>query len=449
MKLEHELILQQEQNLVLTPELKQAIELLQFNSQELKEYIENEVQENPLLEIDESKSDQVDWQEFIKSQDKNNHYSREYNSNSDQEDYNYSNFVSYNPSLKEVLLLQVNVLDLDKEELKIAYFIVEHIDGNGYLTSDLEDLSRELNADLEDLTRILELIQAFDPLGVGARDLKESLKIQLEYYGIYDEKVHKVVEEHLKDIGNNNLNRICQSLDLEIEDVKEICKVIKKLNPKPGQEYGNNDSIRYILPDASIKKVDGEFRVFLNEDTAPRLNINTFYRDMILREEDKKTIDYLTKKLDSALWVIRTIEQRKDTIYKVLTAIVKFQNDFFEKGEKYLKPLTLKDIAKEIDMHESTVSRVTTDKYVQTPQGLFEFKYFFSGALASNKGEVSSKSIQHRIKMLIDNEDKSRPYSDQKIADYLNEKGIDISRRTVAKYRDEMGILSSMKRKSF
>lgn len=448
MKLGHELILQQSQKLILTPELQQAIELLQFNNQELREYIENEVQENPMLEIEEKSREDIDWKEYFEKEERKN-FSNQYDIDRDNSDYNYSNFVSYNPSLKEVLLLQLNVLNISKEDLKIGYFIIEHLDINGYLTLEIEEISNQLEVLSSDVLEILRKIQKFEPIGVGARSLEECLKIQLEDLEIFDEKIHKVVEEHLEDIGNNNLNKICNDVNSEITEVKEICKIIKKLNPKPGQEYGNNESIKYIQPDATIKKVNGEYIVSLNEESSPRLNINNFYKDMILSQQDKKTTEYLNKKLDSALWVIRTIEQRKNTILKVLKAILKYQIDFFEKGEQYLKPLTLKDIAKEIDMHESTVSRTTNGKYVQTPQGLFEFKYFFSSSISSDDGDMSSKSIKYKIKRLIDREDKKKPYSDQKIANILNKEGIDISRRTVAKYRDEMEILSSMKRKSF
>lgn len=449
MKLGHDLTLEQTQKLILTPELKQAIELLQFTNLELKEYIENEIQENPMLEFENNKieyEDKVNWKEYLEKQSYRDYSQGE---KKDYSNFDYSNMVSYNPSLKETLLLQLNVLDISLEDLAIGHFIIEHIDNNGYLDSSIETIRDDLKISEAKILEVLEMIQKFEPSGVGARSLNESLEIQLRELKVEDENVYKVVRHHLEDIGNNRLIKISRDLGLTMEETKEVCKLIKKLNPKPGQEYGGHDRVRYILPDASIDYVDGQYIVTVNDITAPRLNINEFYKNMITQEKDENATKFLNKKLDSAMWVIRTIEQRRNTIYKVLNAILKFQIDFFDYGEQHLKPLTLKDIADEIEMHESTVSRATNGKYVQTPRGLFEFKYFFSSSLSSLEGDVSSKSIKHKLRDIISEENKKRPYSDQKLADLLNQEGIDISRRTVAKYRDEMEILSSTKRRRF
>ena len=373
MKLGHDIILTQQQKLVLTPELRQAIELLQFTTQELKEYIDNELQENPLLEREkeeqeyESLDDSVNWKEYIE-RDRNTTYTEE-QIDRDQKDYDFTNFVSYNPQLRETLYLQLNVLDIDIEELKIGHFIIENIDNSGYLETSTESISNELNVDIELVEEVLEMIQGFEPSGVGARDLKESLIIQLEELKIYDEKVYIVVENHLNDLGDNKLRKISQELDISLEETQEIFDIIRNLNPKPGQKFASEDRVKYITPDAYIRKIDDEYIVILNDSTAPRLNINSFYKSMLTQKKDETATKYLSERLDSAMWIIKTIEQRRMTILKVLNAILKFQLDFFEKGERFLKPLTLKEIAEEIDMHESTVSRTTNGKYVQIGLG--------------------------------------------------------------------------------
>lgn len=452
MKLGHELILSQTQKLVLTPELRQAIELLQFTNQELKEYIDNELQENPMLEREqeetyESLDDEINWKEYIEQNRNSGYVSEEIDRN--QKEYDYTNFVSYNPELKETLLLQLNVLDIDKKELEIGHFLIESLDESGYFKSSIDRIAKLFYTKEENVERILEMIQTFEPNGVGARDLEECLIIQLEEKGIEDELVYTVVKDHLKDIGENKLRKISDELDITLEETQKICDIIKTLNPKPGQEYGSKDRVKYITPDASIKKIDGKYTVILNDITAPRLNINNFYKNMLTQKNDKNATKYLSERLDSAMWVIKTIEQRRNTILKVLNAILKFQIDFFEKGEKYLKPLTLKEIAEEIDMHESTVSRTTNGKYVQTDRGLFEFKYFFSSALTTSSGDISSTSIKSYIEDIILEEDKKKPHSDQAISNILKEKGVKISRRTVAKYRDELEIPSSTRRRRY
>lgn len=452
MKLGHELILSQTQKLVLTPELRQAIELLQFTNQELKEYIDNELQENPMLEREQDETyssldDEINWKEYVEKNMSSNNVREETDRN--QKEYDYANFVSYNPQLRETLLLQLNVLDIDRESLEIGHFLVENIDDNGYLTGSLENIAKDLDKSLEKVERVLDMIQTFDPVGVGARDLRECLTIQLEEMEVEDDIIYSVVESHLEDIADNRLRKISDELDLTIEETQEICDVIKKLNPKPGQEYGSAERVKYITPDAYIKKVNGDYVVILNDITAPRLNINNFYKNMLTQKSDKNATKYLSERLDSAMWVIKTIEQRRNTILKVLNAILKFQLDFFEKGEKFLKPLTLKEIAEEIDMHESTVSRTTNGKYVQTDRGLFEFKYFFSSSIASLDGDISSTSIKSYIEDIIDGENKKKPYSDQAISDMLKARGVKISRRTVAKYRDELEIPSSTKRRRY
>ena len=453
MKLGQDLIITQQQKLILTPELRQAIELLQFTTLELKEYIDNELEENPLLEREkeeqefESLDDEVNWKEYIEKTSDDYYPSNEMDR--EQKDYDFTNFVSYNPQLRESLFLQLNVQDIDKKELTIGHFIIENIDDNGYLELSTNEIAEFLNVSEDIVENVLAIIQKFEPIGVGARNLKESLLIQLDDLLVEDENLYKIVNNHLEDLGENRIKKIAQELELSLEETQKLIDIIRTLNPKPGQQFSSEDRIKYIIPDAYVRRIDDKYVVILNDSTAPRLNINNFYREMLTQEKDLKSKKFLSEKLDSAMWIIKTIEQRRMTIYNVLNAIVKFQLDFFDNGEKYLKPLTLKEIAEEIDMHESTVSRTTNGKYVQTDHGLFEFKYFFSSSLNTNDGEISSTSIKSYIEEIISNEDKKKPLSDQAISEILKSKGIEISRRTVAKYRDELEILSSSKRRRY
>ena len=459
MKLGYNLTLEQTQKLIMTPELRQAIQLLQFTSLELNQYLKDQIQENPMLDmanidekhenIDEYDKDreEIDWKEYIEQYDDIS-YRPQIDKN--PEEYNYENFVTESQSLREYLLFQLNVLKIDEDDRKIGEMLIENIDENGYLMGELDQISLDLGVENKKVENVLQIIQTFDPLGVGARNLKECLLIQVREDGYIDPYVELLIKDYLEDIGNNRLSKISKELNIDLKEVQFICDYIKTLEPKPGRAY--NDScgeVKYITPDATIEFVDGEYIILLNDVTGPRLNINNFYRDLIRQKGDSNATKYLTEKLNSAMWIIRSIEQRRQTIYNVIESILKFQMDFFEKGEIGLKPLTLKEVAEDIDMHESTISRATNGKYVQTPRGLYELKYFFTAGLSSDKGDMSSTGIKALIKDLIDREDKKKPYSDQKITDILKEKGIEISRRTVAKYRDELEIPSSSIRKRY
>ena len=459
MKLSYNLNLEQSQKLIMTPELRQAIELLQFNSMELKEYITNELEENPMLEFKESTSDsldnpeqdkkeEVDWKEYIEKQNDNSYSPQQVDKN--PEDYNYESFVTDTPTLNDHLMFQLGISKISLEDHKIGEYIIQHIDDNGYLQISLEEISNNKNIKMVKLEEILNIIQKFEPLGVGARNLKECLLIQIREEKELDPNIEKIIENYLDDLGHNRIQKISKELDIDLNRVQEICDYIKKLEPKPGRSFsGNMDEIRYITPDAAIQHIEGEFKVVLNDIAGPRLNINDYYKRLMKADNDDKTTEFLNNRFNRALWVIRSIEQRRDTIRKVIESILKFQMDFFLEGEKSLKPLTLKDIAEDIEMHESTVSRTTNGKYVQTPRGLFELKYFFSSGLEGRDGEMSSTSIKSIIKDIIDNEDSKKPYSDQKLSDLLKIKDINISRRTVAKYRDELNIPASSMRKRF
>lgn len=459
MRLGYDLTLEQSQKLVMTPELRQAIQLLQYTSLELNEYLEKQLESNPLLEIESppddhenieeitKENDEIDWKEFVDSYED---FSYTGPRDKKENEVNYDGFVTQSSSLKEHLYLQLGLNFSNGLDKSIGEFIIENIDQNGYMITTIEDICDELNISVEVGEKVLQQIQNFDPVGVGSRTLEECLVIQLKEKKIENEKIYMVVENYLEDVAHNRLNKISKELNIELKEVQDICDFIKKLEPKPGRAFSvESEEVKYIKPDITLQEVDGEYVIILNDITGPRLNINKFYRELISNSDDENATTFLTDKLNSALWIIRSIEQRRMTIYNVVKSILKFQGEFFKKGEKALKPLTLKDVAEDIEVHESTVSRATSGKYIQTPRGLFELKYFFTTGISSNKGDISATSIKAQIKDLIEDEDPKKPYSDQQIANILNAKSIDISRRTIAKYRDEMDIPSSSLRRRY
>jgi RNA polymerase sigma-54 factor len=460
MKLGYNLALEQVQKLVMTPELRQAIQLLQFTSQELNEYLEKQIEENPMLDVEKSEEEydniddyakereEIDWKEYIGKYDDVS-YKPQRDKNA--KEYSYENFVSYSPSLRENLLFQLNVSEIDEKDIEIGEILIENIDENGYLVATVEQIALDLGVLDGDVENVLYTIQTFEPLGVGARNLKECLLIQIREDKNKNPYIRKVIEEYLEDVANNRLLKISKELNIELKEVQEICDYIKTLEPKPGRSFNSSSNgVKYITPDATIEFIDGEYIILLNDVTGPRLNINNFYKELMRQEKDSSATEFLTEKLNSAMWIIRSIEQRRITIYKVVESILKFQIDFFNIGERGLKPLTLKEVADDIGVHESTVSRATNGKYVQTPRGLYELKFFFSSGLSSNRGgDVSSTSIKSVIRDIIEEENIRKPYSDQQISNILKEKGISISRRTVAKYRDELEIPSSSMRRRY
>jgi len=459
MRLGFELTLEQSQKLIMTPELRQAIQMLQFTSQELTQYLEKQMETNPLLEIESkesneesidahtNKQDDIDWKEYIGQYDD---ISYKNFSNKEDKEYAFENYIATETSLKDHLLFQLHLALFDEKEKEIGEFIIESIDKNGYLNNSLEDLSRILNVNQLQVESVLSIIQTFDPIGVGARDLKECLMIQLKANNIEDPNAYLIVENHLEDLGQNRISKISKELNLNLKSIQVICDLIKSLQPKPGSGFAHvSDEIKFIASDVSLQYIDGEYVILVNDITAPRLTISSFYKELLSRTEDQNITEFLTQKLNSAMWMVKSIEQRRSTIYKVVEAIVKFQQDFFDKGRKSLKPLTLKEVADYIGVHESTVSRATSGKYIQTPRGIYELKFFFSSGVSSDDGGIAATSIKSMIKELIDKEDAVKPFSDQQIVNMLKEKNIIISRRTVAKYRDELRIPSSSGRRRF
>ncbi|MCD6435832.1 MAG: RNA polymerase factor sigma-54 [Clostridiales bacterium] len=448
MKMNYGLNLIQTQKLVLTPELRQAIEILQYNSLELNDHIKSEMMENPLLEtVEDVSTKDIDLNIFSKK-----YFSGDYYEKIDYEEKeDYVNIIPQTDSLINHLEFQLQFTVLNDEKRKIALFLIENINDNGYLKYDEEHVIKRFKVSIGEIEEIVQTIQTFEPVGVGARNIRECLLIQLEYLSPEDDLPILIVKDYIDDLASNRLLNIAKSLDRSIIEVQNAVDFIRKLEPKPGRLYSSMKGNRYIKPDVTIMKIDGEYTIVVNDYTAPKLRISRYYKELMEKKTlDPKVKEYIQKKIQSSLYLIKSIEQRKSTIYKVVEAIIDYQGEFFSKGRMYLKTMTLKDIAETIDVHESTVSRAVSGKYLQSPSGLYELKYFFQSGVNTLYGEgVSSETIKMSIKEMIDKENPTKPISDQQISNELNLLGIKISRRTIAKYRDDMGISGSSKRKRF
>jgi RNA polymerase sigma-54 factor len=355
------------------------------------------------------------------------------------------------PSLGEHLEWQLQVTDLAPRGIEIASWIIGNIDDRGFLRSTIEELARQAGAEEAEVEKVLKAIQSLDPVGVAARDLRECLMLQLKAKRIRDPLVLVIVDEHLDLLQKRDFRSLTRLTGATLREVAAAAEVVGKLEPRPGRGFGGDDPV-YITPDIYVYKIGDEFHVLLNEDGLPKLKINSTYRNVLSREGSKdlerETKNYVQDKVRSAMWLIKSIHQRQRTIYKVMQSIIRFQLEFFEHGVSHLKPLNLRDVADDIEMHESTVSRVTTNKYVHTPQGILELKYFFNSSIGRVNGDaMASESVKERIRKVIVAEDPMRPMSDQRIAEMLNAANIDIARRTVTKYREAMNILSSTKRR--
>ena len=459
MSLEYGLTIEQTQKLSMTPELIQAIQILQYNNEELNEYIKNELLENPLLEIEKEREssdssninidelrDKVAESGYDADSFTDNDYPTDYTSN-----HSYENYVSFRYSLIEHLLLQLQLTGMDEEHARVGRFLIHNIDDDGYLTVQLKDVARVMDADMSTVKESLLIVQSFDPPGVGARTLCESLMIQLRQKGALTEDMEKVLCSHLDDIASNRITLIAKELGKTEKEVQQLTDIIKSLEPRAGRAYDPDRTVKYVIPDVVVEKSGEDYKVSNNDGGIPTLMVSSYYKSIKCEEEkDPELGKYLNERMNSALWLIKSIEQRKQTISKVAAAIVDYQKEYFDKGEHFLKPLTLKQIADMVGVHESTVSRAINGKYMQTGRGVLEMKYFFTSGVKSDEGEdLSSNSIKAKIKSIVGGENSGKPFSDQKIVELLNEEGIEISRRTVAKYRDALGILPSSKRKRF
>ncbi len=466
------------QQLVMTPQLQQAIKLLQLSRLELTELLQQEIEQNPALEevtqddqpdkklelddpepiaankenpvrevtIEEKVRSDTDWENYINEY---NSTGRLYAETESKEAPNFEAFVSSKQTLDDHLKWQLMLQGLEEAEIQIGKIIIGNLNRDGYLCVTVEEIAEESGFSVELVKKTLERLQSFDPPGVCARDLTETLLIQVAQLGIESTVVTDIIKYHLKTLENRNIKKIAKALHVSLDDIRAAVKIIQHLEPKPGRRF-NTEECSYITPDIYVYKYDDDFKIVMNDDGLPKLRINRYYKNAVAKGSKipKETKNYLNEKMQSASWLIKSIHQRQKTIYLVMESILKFQKEFFEKGIACLRPLILRDIAEDIEMHESTISRVTTNKYVYTPQGLFELKYFFNSSIERSVGEsLASESVKDKIKTLIDKEDPDNPLSDEKLSSILKESNILIARRTVAKYRKMLDILPSSKRK--
>ncbi|WP_428865422.1 RNA polymerase factor sigma-54 [Clostridium sediminicola] len=452
--MEFDLRLTQEQKLIMTQQMQMSVKILQMSNFEIQNYIDKELQENPVLEAEakaKKSEEEVNYKELIKYLDEDYNYSNKNYYVNNEEEVSPFNFISAKKSLKEYLEEQVIDLKLSRYERYLCMYIIEDIDSRGYLFSDKQSLAEELNIGVEVIEKTLDIIQNLDPTGIGAQDLKECLKIQLRALSYDEEDLYTIVDEYLELIADNKYNVLAKKLNVSNKKAQEYGDIIKTLEPKPSRGFYTGEDIKYIAPEAIIRKIEDKYFVIMNNDSVPKLNINNTYKNIIYNDEDAKTVKYVKEKINSAMFLMKSINQRENTIYRILKKLVEIQKDFFDYGKNYLKPLTLKEIAEMLEIHESTVSRAIRDKYIYTDKGTIKIKDLFTTGLSQkNSGDdVSTILIKNEIKEMVDNENKKKPYSDQKICDMLKSQDLKISRRTVAKYREELGIKSSSKRKRY
>ena len=473
------------QQLVMTPQLQQAIKLLQLSRLELQEMVSQELQENPALEeapVEESQAGEqirsevqpdspeptielvinreqsvvdkigtMDWQEYLDTHSNDRHGSLTAEATSDDGEGppSWENSLTKKTSLEDHLIWQLRLSKITEREESIGLYIIGNLDGNGYLALPLDDVCKATESTPEEVQAVLKRIQFFDPVGVAARDLRECLLAQLENLSLADSLAARIVADFLPHLESKRYEKMARDLGVTIDEIAEAAHQIASLEPKPSRGY-EQDEVRTVLPDVFVEKIGNEYVIYLNDDGVPRLRISSLYRRMAGQEgvAEEQARQYLQEKVRAATWLIKSIQQRQQTLYRVTQSIFKFQQEFLDHGVKALKPMVLRDVAEDIHMHESTVSRATANKYVHTPQGLFELKHFFQSAIAVKNGEdVASESVKEKIRELISKEDPRKPYSDQHIAVLLSDDSIDIARRTVAKYREAMGILPSSKRR--
>jgi RNA polymerase sigma-54 factor len=465
------------QQLVMTPQLQQAIKLLQLSRLELQDLVLHELEENPILEesleqetlkeveqvelleqepvpLEESErfkevtagsetNRETDWESYL---DGYNYSSGEQYSD-DEDRPSFENMLTKKGTLVEHLMWQLKLSRFEGVELEVSVEIIGNIDEDGYLRSTVEDIARTAGVAEDFVEGVLRRVQDFDPPGVAARNLQECLLIQVQQFGMQGGVVDSILRYHLKDLETRRYKQIARALGVGLQDILAAAKIIAGLDPKPGHIFAH-DEIQYISPDIFVYKVGDDYVVTLNDEGMPILRINPYYSDVKIKELDSGTEEYVSDKMRSALWLIKSIHQRQRTIFKAAKSIVKFQREFFEKGIEFLRPLVLRDVAEDIGMHESTISRVTTNKYMHTPQGIFEMKYFFNSAISITGGDfIASESVKRKIKELIEAEDQRKPLSDQTLAEMLASGNINIARRTVTKYREMLRIGSSSERK--
>ena len=468
------------QQLVMTPQLQQAIKLLQLSRIELQDLVSQELEENPVLdesleleEIKETDTLEITEQEAAPQEDPEVFtevkageetlqdmdwatYLDSYNYSSGEQYYDdeddrpsYENMLTKKTTLFDHLLWQLKLSRVTEQEILVGSEIIGNIDEDGYLRSTLADIAQICSVDEPFVESVLKKVQEFDPIGVGARNLQECLLLQVKQLGMEGSVVEALLRDHLKDLELRKYKLIAKSLGIDFNEVLAGAKLVASLDPKPGRQFSQED-VHYISPDIFVYKVGEDFVVVLNDEGMPNIRINPLYtgEGRAGGSDTQKTEEYINEKMRSALWLIKSIHQRQRTIYRVSKSIVKFQRNFFERGIAYLKPLVLRDIAEDIGMHESTISRVTTNKYMQTPQGLLELKFFFNSGISTVEGDdMASESVKNIIKEIVVGEDPRKPLSDQRIAEILSTQNITIARRTITKYREMLKIGSSSERK--
>ncbi|WP_448871355.1 RNA polymerase factor sigma-54 [Desulfobulbus propionicus] len=462
------------QKLVMTPQLRQAIKLLQLGRLELTEALQAEIEQNPMLEeapsleeqavnpdalnaeentvqseavvTDRVKGDdpatvaEINWEDYSNSFDTDLSFAHE---TPPADAPSQFDFISATPGLASYLQWQLTHLDLNEQDVDLTHFIVCNLDGHGFLEASIKDICAYGNCSEEEAEGCLRIVQSLDPPGVAARDIRESLLLQLDRLDDDDTLPYRIVERHMDLLQSRNYAQIARETATPLKKVMEAIAVIQELTPYPGNEF-SNEQTNYIVPDVYVYKVDGEFVIQLNDDGLPQLQLSSEYQQLLKKKGglNAESRGYLRENKRNAEWFIKSIEQRQRTIYRVMESLLKFQRDFFESGPAAMKPLILRDVAEDIGMHESTVSRVTSNKYVHCPQGIYELKYFFSTAVPNADGDaVSAEAIKTRIRQLISGENPAKPLSDNKISELLAKENIHVARRTVAKYREQMKIL--------
>src|SRR3954470_15411182 len=463
------------QKLILTPSLQQAIKLLPMSTLELADLLNQEMVENPLLE--EVPTEELQPAEQQQAEKPPDQQPADKGDAWDDADYEYffgdylddgyrsrtpsevkelppiENTLSTAASLSDHLMWQLSLQTEDEKLKEIGGAIVGNLDDDGYLVASVEEIAAMGDWPVADVERALQHVQTFDPIGVAARDLQECLWLQIRHLGFEGTPTEKIVTEHLRLLQNHQVPEIARKLGISLDDLKEHVEIIRNLDPKPGSRYNPSQS-QYVIPDVYVVKVEDQYVAALNEEGLPQLRISPVYRRLLDKtgagggEQNDETRAYVKDKFRSALWLIKSVDQRQKTIHKVATSIINFQREFLDHGIEYLRPLVLRDVANDIGMHESTVSRVVNNKYMHTPQGVYEMKYFFHSGISSSFGEsVSSVTIKQRIRKIIEGEDQRRPLSDSKIMNILQKEGLTLARRTIAKYREELKIPTSNQRK--
>lgn len=462
------------QKLVMTPQLRQAIKLLQLSRLELTDALQAEIEQNPMLEEvpstleaetnreslnaeeqrefpeekltaqvegeDPAKVAEVNWEDYSNTFDSDFSFSRE---TPPADAPSQFDFISESPGLDSFLLWQLTHMDLNELDTKLTQFIIGNLNGHGFLEADLTDIASFGNCSETEAEGALWLVQSLDPPGIAARDIRESLLLQLDRQGLEESLAYRIIADHMNLLETKNFAQLAKQTGTSVRLVKEAIKTISTLTPYPGNEF-SNEQINYIVPDVYVHKVDDEFIIQLNDEGLPNLQVSKEYKKLLKQKNsmDSESKSYLRENKRNAEWFIKSIHQRQRTIYKVMESLLKFQRDFFERGPGFLKPLILRDVAEDIGMHESTVSRVTSNKYAHTPQGIYELKFFFSTAVSTTDGDVvAAEAIKTKIRQFIAAEDPVKPLSDHKLSEMLAKEKIKVARRTVAKYRDQMKIL--------